>query len=388
MRLISNSHEWPIFADPRCALSARTVRAEHMVEAPRWLARVGAALVVALPGVARAESSAAFRLDYVALEECPTASVFVQKITVRSTHAHLAGSAERAPTVVVRVSSRAGRFFGRLKIKELDGTEAERSLAAVSCDEVVSGLALIASVALDPGASAEGSAETSPPPETAPSTEPPPPVPPPPPAPPPTPPPATPAPKPAEPAAPSAKAKETEPEHLWQISFGIQGEIAFGLSPAPLASVPIFVEVARKPNGTLFNPAARVRFERPGGSGDASSGGNALFTWTEGSLDLCPLAWWPRDNLRAQPCLRVEGGVVDARGVNVNPERTDVRPWFMLGAVGQGRWVVVGPLFLELEAALLVPVVRDRFFFQPDTTVFRASPIAFSASAGVGFSIW
>ncbi|MEO6572693.1 MAG: hypothetical protein ABIP89_02550, partial [Polyangiaceae bacterium] len=144
-----------------------------MFVAPRWLAWVGAALFVAIPGAARAESNAAFRLDYVVLEECPAAPAFVKKITTRSKHARVASGGERAPTLVVRVSSQEGRFLGRLTIQQLDGTEAERTLSAVSCDEVVSGLALIASVAIDSGAGSEGAggsttASPEPPSETSP----------------------------------------------------------------------------------------------------------------------------------------------------------------------------------------------------------------------------
>ena len=131
----------------------------------RWVASVGAALLGTLPcGVAQAQSSEAFGVDYVALETCPAATAFVAKITTRTHRAHLASRSERARLLVVRVTPQGHRFLGRLTIRDPDGTEAERSLSAASCDEVVSGLALIAAVVLDPTALSETAApQTSPP---------------------------------------------------------------------------------------------------------------------------------------------------------------------------------------------------------------------------------
>jgi hypothetical protein len=357
----------------------------------RWVASVGAALLGMLPcGVAQAQSSEAFGVDYVARETCPAATAFVAKITTRTHRAHLASANERARILVVRVTPQGRRFLGRLTIRDPDGTEAERSLSAATCDEVVSGLALIAAVVLDPTALSETAAPQTSPPVVEPGTiheEPAP-----------ADPPVTPEPspeRPPQPAAPVAKKptapadrNESETSRRWQIALGLHAEVARGLSPAPLASVPLFLEIARTPEGSVFAPAARIRFERAGSSSDISPAGGAHFTWTEASLDLCPIAWWPQPTLRAQACVRAEGGSVEAQAVNTTPARNDVRPWFMIGAPASGRWVVAGLFFLEIEAALLVPILRDRFFLRPDTTIFRAAPIAFSASAGAGVSIW
>ncbi len=361
-----------------------------MVVARRLVARIGAALLAVLPcGVANAQASEAFGVDYVALETCPTATSFVAKITARTRHVHLASRTERGRMLVVRVTPQSHHFVGRLTIRDPDGSEAERSLSAASCDEVVSGLALIAAVVLDPTALSEspapqdsspvvdaGTSQDEPAPAARPiALEPPSPERP------------SPVPSAKNPALPAAR-RGGETSRRWQVALGLHAAVAQGVSPYPLASVPLFVEIARTPESSPLAPTARFRFERPGGNSSASPAGSAHFTWTEASLDLCPIAWWGRPTLRAQACVRAEGGSVQAQALNTTPARNDVRPWFMVGALGSGRWVVEGPFFLEIEAALLVPILRDRFFLRPDTTVFRAAPIAYSASAGAGVSIW
>jgi hypothetical protein len=57
--------------------------------------------------------------------------------------------------------------------------------------------------------------------------------------------------------------------------------------------------------------------------------------------------------------------------------------------VGRVRYVTAARLFLELSGGLLAPLVRDRFFFEPNssTTVFRAAPVSGFAGGALGFTI-
>jgi hypothetical protein len=305
--------------------------------------------------------------------------------------------------LLVRIVPRAGRFMGRLVVRELDGSEAERTVVGETCAEVVSALALIAAVAIDPTAAAPKSSSNEPvaaastnttpsatsaalaaenpptkpeqrteshaPPEQPPTV------------------PDENAPKPPSNEA-SNRAVAASP-HTWHVSLGADGEVGTGSSPTLWVSVPAFVELWRRPTGAgIFAPGARIRFERAGSGVVASSTGSAKFTWTKGSLDLCPIAW-SFGSVRLQPCARAEAGVVEASGVDVQPGRTNTRPWVTAGSVARGRWTVLDPLFVEVETAALVPIVRDRFFLETNnTTVFQAGVVAWTAAAGAGLSIW
>ena len=138
-----------------------------------------------------------------------------------------------------------------------------------------------------------------------------------------------------------------------------------------------------------FSPAVRARFERPGSDAAATAQGSAHFTWTEVSLDVCPISLWLRASWRLQPCLRTEIGIVEGTALDTSVQHDEARPWATLGAVATSRWSIIGPLFVEIEATVIAPIVRDRFYLDPQSaTVFRASPVGGSAACGAGISIW
>ncbi len=360
----------------------------------------------------------AVRIDYVAPAACPSSDDFQTQVADRAPHAHFADEGARARTLVVRVTARRGGFHGTLVVRELDGTQAARSVDASTCPQLVTGLALIAALAVDSkpsegstnatgvtstnangsenttastNANSNPSASANPPsdaasqnsPEKQAEKQPE---------------------KPPDSRSHETKLSETNPpddgeekdhasqspstRHAIEFSFGIDGGLVGGTSPNVLPTLPVFAEIGRGRGHGIFTPSVRARFERPGGDANASSQGSAHFTWTEGSVDLCPIAYAPISRLRLVPCVRGETGVVDATGSGVAPAREETRPWLVLGLVARARVDIVGPLFGEIEGAVGAPLVRDRFYLEPDFTVFRASAFAWSSAAGLGVTIW
>jgi len=364
---------------------------------------------------ARAQSSVPIRLDYVAPGSCPDRGAFASQLATRTRRLQIVSGDTRAQVLTVRVGPRGTRFVGHLTIGDSGGGASERDVEGRSCAEVVTALALIGALVLDPssnedakddakdhagddpkdqavnGTSGKPGGENGSDPARA-GTKP-----------------EDSSPKGNEAKGDKAKGneakgnedrnhedkgREDEGDHAkdagrWQLSFGAQGEIAFGIAPKILGSVPVFVELARRSEQRIVSPSARLRFERSGTDADATAQGSAHFTWTEASLDVCPIALWPTHRWRVQPCLRGEVGVVDGTGVGTPLSNEKTRPWLDFAAVAGSRWEIVGPLFVEIEAALVVPVVRDRFFIDPaNTTVFLSSPAGASFAGGAGVSIW
>jgi hypothetical protein len=336
--------------------------------------------LVGAGAIARADDAAPLRLNYSAPSECPRVDRFIDQVRVRAPNVRFTEDGARA--FVVRVSARRPRFEGRLTVREVDGSEAERTVTGDSCAETISALALIAAVAAESPPESTKAALTSPAAESAS---------------------ATPAPRAPEPAAdagaPEKPRDAREPEQAeaapreaaraqptWTLALGAQGGVVSGASPDALVTVPVFAEAASR-SEALLSPAVRLRFEHAGSGSIDAAGASAHFVWTAGSVDVCP-AHVAAGNLRLFPCARVEAGVLDAEGLDVQPARDRVRPWARAGLAGRGRVTAVGPLFLELEAAVLAALVRDRFFFQPGATVFRPPPVGVSASAGIGVTIW
>src|SRR5258708_5583975 len=129
-----------------------------------WLRRVGmlrvaaqlASLIALLAFGSRANAgTAAFRVRYSTAEGCPDAGVFTREILARTSLAHPATGVERAVRFQVRLSTADDKSRGELAIQDIDGTVSVRSVDGSACGEVVSALALIAALTMDPDASTE-----------------------------------------------------------------------------------------------------------------------------------------------------------------------------------------------------------------------------------------
>lgn len=320
---------------------------------------------------ARADDLVAVQIDYDARAGCPSADSFVRQLLARAPRARLAVTGERVRTLVARVRPGAGHGLeGLLVVRDPGVAPTERTVRAETCDEVVTALAVIAAVVIDPVTARTGVVvdTTAPPADEAPPVDVPvaatTPVP----APPPTPAPEAPPGLPAEP-------------RMWTISAGLGGGLVAGAAPTVLLSVPAFVEVSRAGH-EVVRPSARLRVERTFSSSNSEGG---AFVRTGGATDLCPIALGA-SSLRAQPCVRAELAALYAKGRGVEPVRSAVRPWFALGAVARVRIDLPSPLFVELEAALIIPVVRDRFYVEPYAVVYRAPTVGGTSAFALGAS--
>ena len=323
--------------------------------------------LAAVSGQARAQAPAALpvHIDYEGRAGCPDASTFTRAFAMRAPRVKLTSATEGAETLIVRFRSAPSGLDGILTAPG----GAERVVHGQSCGEIVSALAVIASVVV---ASESAPAETSTPePEATPKAEPP---------------KAEPAPVDTSwsalapsPPPPTPSAPAPSP---WLFSVGVGVGVASGASPTLLASVDGFAEIAHAFGG-IVEPAARLRLQRTALGGSDRIGGGARFDLTTGGADLCPVAVHT-SSLRAQACLRGEGGELDARGNGVEPARSEARPWLAIGAVVRLRLEVGGPFFAELEGGALGLLVRDRFFVEPDTLVYRPPAVAANGSFGLG----
>jgi hypothetical protein len=342
------------------------------------------AVVVALALAAtirsvRADDLVPVQLEYAGFAGCPDADAFTREVLARAPRARLAAPTERGRTLVARVKQAGARSYdGVLVVRDAGGAATERAVHAPSCDELVTALAVIAAMVIDPitaktGAIDAGSAtaEAAAPdagvsaPPVAPDAA------------------APPSPEPLEPPPPQPR--ESAPDagpssDRWDVSVGAGGGAIGGSAPTLLFSVPVFFEIARKTGGVV-EPALRVRFERTA----TAASEDGAFSRTGGAADLCPIVLRAR-SLRAQPCARVELAALYAKGRDVEPLRSDLRPWFAFGAIARARLELAAPLFLELEGGALVAVVRDRFFVEPGTLVYRAPLVGATTAFAVGLA--
>jgi len=136
----------------------------------RWLGLGSAcALEVLTPRAARAEPPAQpFRLEYWAHGKCPDADEFSLRLRARAPALRPAVDSEPAVAFYAELAEGNGSAYGRLTTRSLDGREITRDVGGPTCDDVVTALALIAALSLEPGDARPPAAQRSTPSPTPP----------------------------------------------------------------------------------------------------------------------------------------------------------------------------------------------------------------------------
>jgi hypothetical protein len=296
--------------------------------------------VLALCSVARADESRAFRIESRTESTCAAAREFAVQLGARTPRVRPAVGAEPAFDFTLEVTGAVPKLVGRLSVREPSGATTIREVPGTSCQEVVSALALIAAILVDPDAStAELPARATPPP--------------PPPAPPP-------------------------PPWWFGVGFGVGVESA--PTPVPAATLSAELVLAadrRRPYGPWFSlsvlRSSRVTVSR--------SEGDAVFGWTAARLQGCILRWPTSGPVALQPCVSFEAGALQAAGQRTIDQASVTVPWLASGVGLHLAAVPVTPLALVLDAAAVFPWQRDRYYFDPDdadSTAFEVPAVGLS----------
>jgi hypothetical protein len=296
-------------------------------------------------------------IEYSVPLGCPSEDAFLVQVRARTSRFVETGDAIHARTFFISIARSDHAVSGHLVVRSAGGEQSVRDVAGNRCEDVVAAMALIVALDLDPNASTSPFA-----PPTASSQQ-----------------------------AANVPGAELSPEHArastfsrWSIGLGIHAALDGGLAPRPLLGASFFVEADGPPRG-LFVPTVRVAFERATSAADAAGHGpSANFVWTAGMVEACP-ARWTSGSLGVSPCIRVEGGLIEAAGANIDPARSDRRPWLAAGIGAEGRWFFFTPLFLDAEVGARFPLVRTRYFFQPNNATLYDTPlVGWTAGAGIG----
>jgi hypothetical protein len=318
------------------------------------------------PSVADAQATPtrtiAVRVDYQSPTDCPAEAAFVEQLMVRSSSVRVARPAEPGTRLVVHITRAEGSAasHGELQLLGEDGSEAAREVDGDSCQSVVDALALMSAIALDPTVHDN-------PALVAPATQPPGPL----------------------------VADLGEVHTAFRGANGLElvvlggGGVAFGLSPVGAPSVRAAAEFSSGPRSG-WSPSLRFGFDYATSGSTSVPGGSIRVTRSVAFLHACP-NWWRLGPFRLAPCFEIDGGGLAASGLDVTPSLSAVRPWFAMGPVGNARYAPSrGRFFVEIEGGVILPVVRDRFFFdsEPSAIVFRAPVVGGFASGAVGLTIF
>jgi hypothetical protein len=338
-----------------------------------------AALYVAAPVHAQEES---VHLDYDAATACPNRSAFIAEVTARTARARFVDEGAGVRGFRVTIRTEGDRSTGAL-VSDSGQAGAERRVSGKTCTEVVSALALITALAIDPTASTRSS--VSPPAEPMPA--------PPPPAPP------IAAPTVAPTVAPPPK-REPSPSSSWELSGILSGEGSYGFtsegSALVLAGGSLEAEAgpfARERKGPLVRVGALL-LRSPSVSPLQSIApvGDATFTLLAGRLSVSPLSLAVSDAFEMHPWLSAEVGQLTGAGATggaITNAHAGSAFWLAVGQGLEGRWMLGSSFWVSLDARLVEPLVRQTFSFHvqdptASTQIVITSVPFFDGILGVG----
>jgi hypothetical protein len=297
-----------------------------------WLA----AVLLGLGGHAHADAPAAREIvgvEYRAPIECPRRSVLEAAILERTSAAQLTAGASIGRRFAVDVARTDDGYVGTLVV-DSDGGDA-RQLAAPRCDDLVSALALVISLAIDPVGS------IGPPPAGSDVIEP---------------------------------APRAEHGGLRGAVLGGGGGIG-GVSPGLAVTAAIEGRLGWR-HGHLA-AAALFATDR-----SEMTAGDAAFEWLAARTSAC---WqWLDRGIAADACAHVEVGGLRVRATDVARAQETRRLWLAPGAHVALRWPRRSRWFGELQLGASAPLVRDHFHFERSVEIHRTWPVTPSAGLAVG----
>ena len=370
------------------------------------------------PARARAEPEH-IRIQFSAPKRCPDGTAFVRALHQRTGRFQFVSGNEQTRIFVVTITHADSLFSGRLEIQGPGMETSLRKVSGTTCDEVMSALALMTALAIDPSAltpsvpsptaqspagpsnrtpSATAVSPIPPPASTAeplastPSTRPPssttdrredsnPPR-------------KTPAQSPAAPPPMTLQTPSTPPsmggsEH-WKWSAGVHGGVSLGMSPTTGLGGLLFVEAAA-PGAAVLGPVLRTGLFLNQSDVTLASGAGAEFQWAAAMVEGCPIRLVALDaRVALYPCVAFHLGVLRGQGRHLDRPEETANLWSDLGPVARIRVAVFARLFLEAQGMLVLPLRRLTFDVQaagptqPTTTVFSVPSLG--ALAGIGVS--
>ena len=314
-----------------------------------------------MPALAQDVAVEPVHIVYHAAAECPREAEFERQLTMRTARMRTARPGEPARTFALAVDSQGGEHRARLRIITTDGSVTVRELAGDDCADVVSAMALIVALDIDPSASTSPvpAAETggAAPPFTTPpaaSTD------------------AAAVPGtalPAEPPGPPGRTQTpTEPRGPAEAGFhpalGASVQSLVGLVPAPALGGGLFVEFARA--RAPFVPSVRASFVIVAAEASLRGPIGSSATWYYARVEGCPLRPFV-DRVRIDACAFLDAGALGTSGQGLDHQTTALQSWFGAGLLGRIAWSAAARVELEAGGGFVVPLRRYTFQYDPGT---------------------
>jgi hypothetical protein len=320
--------------------------------------------------LARAQAQEPTLLVYRAAADCPAVGDFQRSVERRSARIHFVDEGSHARELSIFLRKEGDLTIGELRLIEENGNLRQRSVRFPSCADAVEGLALIATVSLDPQALLENPAPV---PEKPPEPPPRPPAPPP----------------PAPVASPKPPPKRGAVASALEVGLGAEANAFFHAFPQTAFGGSAFVDVGSS-SRHWFAPEFRgalTYVQRNGVLGDIEDGTAdvklALLT-----VFGCPLKIGEKTVI-FRPCAFVSGGGLHTRGTSMKLNTATTHPQISWGGSALLAVHVVEHFEIVGDASVGVNAIRDHFGFTGGPTPFATawSTPAVYLSTGLGFRL-
>ena len=322
----------------------------------------GALLGVPAPVGAATE---AVHFVYEAAPSCPKEREFVAAVLARTQKVALVDASQAARIFAIKIDSlrdtRRGAGFdagfrGLLAIHRGEDTTT-REVSGATCAAVSSALALVTALAIDPD-----SLRSAPAPAVAPL--------PPPPA-----------------AAPLSGREDRQSGIAWQWRVGGHLELGQFVAPRVPLGVGAFLELGRTNDRLLVLGLRALRIGlhyAATGSVDRAAG-PAHFNWAALRLEGCLLHLQLASPASLDACAAFDVGGLRGSG-EVNQAKNPTTPWLSVAPVLRLPCFFSGGWFVEAEAALILPLRRETFVFEPRDLFYQVAPAGPAAAFGLGYA--
>ena len=352
-----------------------------------WLATV-----VGATSVLGQQEGDSVRLEYSADMGCPDRAAFVAEVEARTPRARFddRGPGARAITVAAHVA--AGRARGIIDV----GAGAPREISAENCADVVSALALVTALVIDPDAIVAPLPPVGLPPAAPPASDVTPPVA--------TPPVAAvdaPIPEPAARAADATSSDRPPPPIApspWSSASPVFGagarfEASVGLANQGIAMFgpSAWFEGGARLSG-VFVPTLRLVGRAAFSPTVTAQEGSAHFRLLAGQVDACPLRF-ELGRVAVVPCLSLEVGalqaIADTAPAMVTPQNAN-RTWLAFDQSVAVELPAAGPVYVAFVAQLREPLSGYDFVFgtNPDIPIANLHGVQLGVGLGGGVHFW
>lgn len=291
-------------------------------------------------------------MDWSSPPGCGDAAGFLAELRSRTSRLRPAQEGERATTLRAELLREATGVRGHLTVRKGNGEVLTRDVPGRTCQEVVSAMALIAALAVDPLAltSESALATSEPPPPPPPSV---------------------------------AAAAPPPPRTARRWAFGVEQRLTGRTAVAPDLAWGEALGLIVLWQASSFRPSLELSAQRARAT-TSQSFGSAELNWTAAQLVLCPWGVQPGARWDVRACALFQIGRLLGTGYATRNPAEGTIFWSSAGVQLEGRMQLLGPLWLGLEAGALRPFSSESFYLAPTQTLHRIPAWGFNFGGGLG----